>query len=239
MKFKSQIITQGSGSIGGITYSHNSSGLYQRARAIPVNPNSTFQVQIRAAFTTLVNRWSSVLTPAQRAAWELYALNVPVTNTLGDPILLSGQNWYIGNNSVVLQAQSKGFGSTAIVDTAPTTFDRGDFTTPTVTSDVSTGTTVNVTTTDAWASDDGAAMLIWQGLPTNASRNFFNGPWRLIGELAGDSTTPPSTLTITPAQLASRGYAYAAGQRVYYYFRVARGDGRLSSRQQVSTDAVA
>jgi len=43
MKFKSPILSQASGSIAGITFSHNRGGMYVRARAVPTNPGSPQQ----------------------------------------------------------------------------------------------------------------------------------------------------------------------------------------------------
>ncbi|KKM06452.1 hypothetical protein LCGC14_1743870, partial [marine sediment metagenome] len=47
MLFKSGLITQGSGSIGGLTASHNRGGMYFRARTIPTNPATSFQTVVR------------------------------------------------------------------------------------------------------------------------------------------------------------------------------------------------
>ena len=44
---------QRSGSIGGATWSHNSSGAYIRARSIPVNPNTDRQNAVRVAVRNL------------------------------------------------------------------------------------------------------------------------------------------------------------------------------------------
>lgn len=232
--FKSQMATSASGSIGGITYSRNRSGMYMRARAVPVQPNSSAQLQVRNALTDLVTAWKETLTAAQRAAWELYAQNVPVVNPLGDSVNNSGQNWYIGANTPRLQAIAKLSATIARVDPGPTIFDRGAFTTPTITYDESTGLGVTYTTADAFNSEDEAAMFIYQGAPQDAGVNFFKGPYRLVGIIEGDSSTPPSSPKLVgAATLTSLGYTVTTGQKVWTAVAVSRADGRLSTRRVI------
>lgn len=219
MKFKSQIATQVSGSVGGTTFSHNRGGLYMRARSIPVNPASPLQTVVRNAFTTLVNNWTSVLTGAQRNDWSVYATNTPVIDKLGDPITLTGQQMYIRNNTPRIQA------AFSPVNDAPTTFNLGDFTAPTYTAQAAADTiTVAFTSADAWDDEDDSAMLIFASRPQNPSVIFFKGPYRFAGSIDGDSVTPPTN----PAVLTAP-FALTAGQIVHMKASVMRADGRLST----------
>lgn len=236
--FKSQLVTQASGSVGGTTYAHTASGLYMRARSVPVNPNSANQIEVRAALTALVNRWIDVLTAAQRAAWDLYAANVPVVNALGDTFNISGQNWYIAANTPRLQALSKLAATIAVVDAAPTVFDRGDFTTPTFAADEVTGISVAYNNADAWAGAVENALLIYQGRPQNPSRNFFKGPWRLIGHVEGAVVPPTSPEVISAATLAALGFVISDPQNQWLAVSVSRADGRLSTRRILGPEVV-
>lgn len=239
MLYKSEVLTQGSGSIGGVTYSHNRAGMYRRARTIPVNPNTGNQVEVRAAFSDQVTRWTEVITPAQRAAWDLYGVNVPVTNALGDAVTLSGQNWYIASNTPRLQAATKlGPGQGAAQrDIAPVIFDRGTFTTPSFVADVSAGIIVTFTELDEWTSQVGAQMYIYQSRPQNPSINYYNGPWRLVGQVVGgDTPAPISPITILPAAVATLGYPFAVGQRIWLAVSVSQSDARLSTRRIVGPE---
>lgn len=236
--FKSHLVTQMSGSVAGTTYAHTKSGLYQRARSIPVNPNSGNQLEVRAAMTSLVAAWTEILTAAQRTAWDLYAANVPVVNTLGDSFNLSGQNWYIAANVPRLQAISKLAATIARIDDAPTIFDRGDFTTPTFVADEVTGIDVTYTNSDAWAAAVENVLLVYQGRPQNPSRNFFKGPWRLIGQVEGAVVPPTPPLNISAATLASLGFVISDAQREWLAFAVSRSDGRLSTRRLVGPETV-
>lgn len=232
--FKSQILTQASGSVGGLTFGHNRGGLYMRARSIPVNPNTTRQAAVRAGLTQAVNNWNSVLTPAERAEWTTYAANTPVTSKLGDALTLSGQQMYIRTATVGAQLTTVGGFIYPIPTAAPAVFNLGDFTTPTVpTADVVTGVSANVEMADAWAQETDSYMLLFQGRPMNASRNYFRGPWRLIGWVVGDSITPPTVITVSAANVAIRGYPLIAGQLTNLVVSVLRADGRLSTRRSL------
>ena len=116
MKFNSQIVSSASGSIGGCTYSRNRSGQYIRRRAMPVNSGSFFAQVMTAFFGELVNRWTSILTPEQRASWDLWATNTPQTDPLGNSINWTGQNAFISMNAFRLQ------GGETYVDQAPAIF---------------------------------------------------------------------------------------------------------------------
>lgn len=218
MKFKSALMTQVSGSIGGMTGSHNKGGMYFRGRSIPTNPQTAFQTAVRNALTSLVNAWSGTLTQAQRDAWDVYAINTPTTNALGDTVTRSGQQEYIGANIPRLQA------GMSPVDDAPTVFNRGEFTDPTIAIDTANDEVdVSFDNTDAWANEDDASMVVFASRPQNAGVNFFKGPYRFAGSIDGNATTAPTS----PAAIALP-FAVTAGQKVFVQVRVTRSDGRLS-----------
>lgn len=223
MLFTSQIISRGSGSIGGLTGSRNRGGNYFRARGMPTNPNTPFQQAIRSFMAQLSATWSSVLTQAARDKWDLYALNVPLPNALGEPINVGGIGMYQRTNVPRLQ-------TTAVElprqDVAPGTFDLGEFTPPVIVSATAATDTLSITfeNTDEWANEDDSAMLISISRPQNPGINFFKGPYRFADVIQGDSTTPPTS----PAAIVSP-FTFEVGQRVFVFIRVTRGDGRLSA----------
>ena len=217
--FTSPIISQGSGSLAGLTFSRNRGGNYIRARALPTNPNSTLQQAIRAAMSQLAVLWQDTLTAAQRLAWATYGDNVPVINRLGQSINLTGQNWYIGCNSVRIQA------GLARVDDAPTVFNRGDYTTPTFAIDTASDEVdVSFDNADAWANEDDSSLVVYASVPNDPTVNYFKGPYVLVGTIDGDSVTPPTS----PAAIALP-QAIVAGQRNFFRVFVSRADGRLSA----------
>lgn len=94
MKYNSPVISSASGSIAGITYSHNNGGNYTRARATPTNPNSTNQQAQRAALGAANAGWAA-LTDAQRDLWRDYAAATSWTDKLGNSITVTGHQAYV------------------------------------------------------------------------------------------------------------------------------------------------
>lgn len=217
MKFKSAVLTQVSGSVGGATFAHNRSGLYIRARSIPVNPNTPEQQATRQALAAAATRWTEVLTPAQRAAWNVYATNVNWINPLGDVVHLTGQQMYCRSTAA----------RTALgldpVDAGPIIYDTGTFTFPTCTASEATQlVSVAFDNTDDWAGEVGGAMGIYASRPYSPSVNFFRGPYQHAGQVLG-AVVPPVSPSTFPAP-----FAFAAGQRLQIFGRVVRADGRAS-----------
>jgi len=214
MKFKSHIVTQASGSVGGTTYASNQGGLYMRARSTPTNPNTGFQATVRTFFRTIMNAWTNTLTSAQRSAWDTYAKNTPIVNSLGDSKPIGANAMFLRTNSVVLQA------GLTLVTAAPTTYDLGSFTAPTFTVAASSSSaTAAFTTTDSWHAS-GGALLVYASRPQNPSINYFKGPFRLAKVILGTATSP-QTFTLP---------FVAGGTNSCVFMKVSalQPDGRLS-----------
>lgn len=227
MLFTSPVIASGSGSIAGMTFSRNKGGNYLRARAIPTNPNSSLQQAVRSAMSQLSVLWQDTLTAAQRLAWKTYAENVPLLNPLGQSRTVTALNMYIRSNVPRLQA------SLARVDDAPTTFNLGDYTSPSFAIDTANDE-VDVTfdNTDGWANEDDSSMLVFGSVPNDPTIDYFKGPYQFLATIDGDSVTPPTS----PAAIALPA-AIVAGQRNFFRVIVSRADGRLSSDFRGSSDA--
>lgn len=220
MKFKPTIAGEASGSIGALTFSHNRGGAYIRNRVVPTNPNTSQQQAVRGIMGQLTSDWLDTLTDVQRAAWDNYALQVPLLDTLGEPRNAGGIGMYIRGNSARIQA------GLARVDAGPTIYNLGAYTDPVPAQPSAAGGDMDVafTTGDAWVSEDGASMLVYCSRGVNASINYFKGPYRLAGQIDGDSGTPPTS----PATI-TLPFPVAAGQRMYVKINVTRADGRYSS----------
>lgn len=233
MKFKGTLIGEASGSLASMVFSHNRGGQYIRQRTIPTNPGSTYQTVIRGFVAQLTNLWMGVLTQAQRDAWDFYASLVPLLDALGEPRNIGGLGHYVRSNVARLQADA---GTLPRVDDAPTIFNVGDFTQPTLDTLTEAAQTVNINfdVGDDWANEDDAAMLYYVSRPQNPSINFFKGPYRFQGPILGDSLAPPAT----PA-VGGVPFPFVAGQRVFFRFIVTRADGRMSSTFRDFDTAVA
>lgn len=223
MKYKSSLLAQASGSVGGSTYSRNRYGAYIRNRAVPVNPGTQQQEAVRGFFSQLTSLWANTLTDTQREAWDTYGANVPLTDKLGDPIFCNGFCHYVRSNVPRLQA------GLPRVDDGPETFNLGDFT-PITYGATGAGNllAIGFTEADDWVGEDDASLLIYSSRNIAPTINYFRGPYRFGIQIDGDATTPPTT------PVAAAGpFDITVGNKSFGYAVVTRADGRLSAKQFV------
>lgn len=222
MLFKPLLGNQLSGSMGGITASHNRGGSYFRQRAIPVQPNTIEQQIVKAIFGALSTRWNQVLTAAQRDEWDLYAVNTPVLNVIGETITLTGLNMYIRGNSPRIQ------GSQSIIDNGPNTFGLPSVSALSLATLVPAANTFDLTfdILDGWANEDNAFLFAGSARPQKPTINFFKGPFRFAGTIEGDSVMAP-----TPPATIDAAFPFNAGDRIYVRAIVVDAQARLSQPQ--------
>lgn len=220
MKYTSAVLAGASGSLGGAVYSHNRFGQYIRTRAIPTNPQTPFQSQVRSTFGDLATAWNTLLSPAQRAAWGLYAAQVPVINSLGASVYLTGLNWYVAINSLQVRATE------ASIDLAPSVYNRTGLPFPPAAITITAATDlVNVSYDNAaeWAIDTLGLLHVFVSRPTSPTINFFRGPYRFAGVINGDTAVPPTSPTTVPAP-----FGFIAGQLGHVKLVAQAADGRTS-----------
>jgi len=219
-------VTQASGSIGGTVHARNRFGNYIRARTKPVNPCTVRQDMIRTIMSMLVIRWSTTVTVAQRAAWHTYAAAIAMKNRLGETVYLTGFNHYVRSNVVrydrLSTVKDDGPAELSLPEKDPDMYCVGYV--------ASQKIAVSFSKLLPWYTDAGSQLVIFMGEPQLATRNFFNGPWKCaggvsIGEDSPKMITPPFTLTL--------------GQKVWYYGRIMRADGRLSEPFTVASIVLA
>lgn len=216
MKYKGLLVGPMSGSMNGVTASHNAGGQYLRARVVPVNGNTPQQQAVRGYFLTLAGKWNSLLTGAQRTGWDAYGAAVGTVDALGDPRQIAGMAAYIMCNVPRLQA-----GLTR-VDAPPSVLVKPEFTLPVYTVTAPSTGSLAFTNTDPWAGEVGGGLLLWSAMGQGTGVNYFKGPYRYAGKVAGAGTPPTTPQSIGPA------FSVVAGQRVFYKVRCSRADGRLS-----------
>lgn len=211
------LVSNISGSIGGTTFARNRGGAYIRNRTIPLNPQTPRQVAVRQIFGSLSNLWSTTVSAVQRTAWELYASNVPLTNSLGEDRNVSGINMYSRGNALLLDT-----GGTR-ADDGPTIFTKGPSFTPTITLDAAADT---LTVTDLGGYDpdvDGiVGLLISQGKPQQPGVSFYKAPFQKI------SGTQPATLILLPTAVPL-AFPIAPGQAVFIRSTQVTLDGRVGT----------
>lgn len=91
-----------SGSLAGVTASHNRFGQYERSRRSPVQPTmSTRQSTAKANFAAASSAFAS-LTQEQIESWNTYADGHPVVNALGQSVKLTGHMMFVSLNAQLL-----------------------------------------------------------------------------------------------------------------------------------------
>lgn len=230
MKYRFGILGEGSGSIEGLTFSHNRYGPYVRAKVTGVNPNSARQQAVRSVWQALSNAWNSELSEAERELWRVYADSITVKDSLGRDITLTGYSMFMRTNTVALG------GAVAQVNSGPTIFTlaQADETMVGTVDEAGQEISVAFDDTRAWAGEDEALMQIQMSRPVNASVSFIPPVLRIAGYLLGDSGTP-----LTSPQVLDVPFPVAAGQKVLVVGRVLRADGRLSNHFQHTTSVTA
>jgi hypothetical protein len=218
VKFKSALLTQASGSIGGMTASRNRGGLFLRSRVIPVNPNTERQGEARANMAQAVGAWSNTLNDSERQGWNTYANGTPVVDALGDQLILSGQQMFI---KCMLPRLVAGL---AIISAAPIT--AGLATTPLVTIDpewdVSSNLTASITVPASATSGD---LNVYVSEPTSPSRTVAHAK-RAWAALEGPPVASVFTVSIAAGDLPYSGVTGAQARVTFVYLS---DDGRVSA----------
>lgn len=234
MKYLSQMIAAGSGAMGGGVWSHNAGGQYIRRRAVPVNPQTSSQVKVRTAMATAADRWSLVLTEAQRQGWRDFAAGITIQNTLGQSIKLSGFQQFCRVNQLAGYTQGGITLSSTFVgaDEAP------------VSSVIGPAVNVLGATLDSvagppvqWNLDvqvdplpTGGAIGIWLSGPVGVGRNFFKGPYILV-DVQDSAAVAVINLNATATPNYKNRYGLpTAGQKFWGYVRAQTPDGRIGPR---------
>lgn len=196
-----------SGKLGGYIFSHNKGGRYCRVFAVPTNPNSTRQQEVRGALATQSAAWES-LTDAQRSAWTTWAQNNPITDPLGQEFMRTGHQAFSG-----LRARQQDAALT-LTDDPPAEPVPAVLTTFVVA--FVDEASVTVTYTAALAADE--ALYLWMSLPQ---------------EGAGDPNFKQSVLVGYSALAAASPIAMELPRAVTTDFTVNFWGGRISEGGQV------
>lgn len=82
------------GRMAGLVYNTWHGISYVKAHSGPNQPNSAKQLAARSRLTTVGALWRG-LTQANRDAWGVYADAHPESDWTGNPLRLTGQNWFV------------------------------------------------------------------------------------------------------------------------------------------------
>src|SRR5215831_537288 len=191
-----------SGPLAGQTNSRNRFGQYVRSRAVPVNPNSTFQAAVRSRLALNAAAWRA-LTDVQRAGWTSLGLQMVRTDSLGQSYNLTGFAAYCSVNNNNLAAGN------AVVSTAPTFLTPSGLltATPTLTS---AAFSIAYTATPLGA----GIRLFAYCSPQRAAGRAFEADYRLIAVSAAAAASPLVIFTAYQSRLGTP----VTGNRIFMSF---------------------
>lgn len=213
------IATLRSGSLGNRVFARNPQGPYDRARTIPIDPATFFQLNFRARFRSVVLAWGGTLTPTQRKSWEAYASRVTVLSRIGEHRHLSGQQMFVRCNA------GRRVSIMGTILDAPTGNSLGTFALPGYTDVLGIGSiTVFFDDTEPWTLEGNSWLVVYVSNEQTLGTNFFAGPYRFAGLIRGNPTTPPTS----PGTLSDPFLPQTTGPR-WGRARIAFADGRLTS----------
>jgi len=189
-----------------------------RQRVTPTNPNTTRQQSVRNNMTELTTAWSNDLTQAQRDAWTAYANAWPITDVFGAAIVLTGLQYYVKTNTVLLQAGE------VRMDDAPADQNVESLTVVSASADVS-----NELIMVAFTPDPLGATSVLQVFATPAISpgiSFVKNKLRLITSLTAAATSP---VDVAVPWLETFGTFPAAGQKLVLQMRGLNTDNGVVS----------
>lgn len=222
MKIKwGALVVDGRGKIGGQVASKNRSGAYMRNKVTPVNPATSYQVDVRATLGSLAANWRG-LTQAQRDSWNSAVADFKKTDIFGDIQNPSGFNLYIRLNANLAAI------NVAPISAPPQPTSVSVFTsvqslsvdpTPTV------STTVVPTTLPATES-----LIIRATPPVSAGKSFVKSEFRQIAVL---TSITAGAIDVSTAWEAKFGDTLPAGSKIFVEFvHVNETTGQSSQAQQ-------
>lgn len=174
------VVTEGSGKLGGHVFSKNRGGAYIRTKVTPLNPQTSYQANVRFLLTTWSKAWSA-LTQAQILAWNAAVSSFAKTDQFGDLRNPTGKNLYVRLNVNLANA-----GAASISD-PPVPVALSEITGLAVTA------TAPGTMSVSWTSGAvpaGEAWLLESIKPVNAGRKFVKNLYRVIAVIPAAATSP-------------------------------------------------
>lgn len=215
-----------SGSIAGTTHSHNRAGQYTRNRRSPVQPvGSGRRAAVRAAFAAASTGWAD-LTNVQREAWTSFADSHPITDSLGQSVILTGHQMYVRVTSTRLNS---GLSAGAAVP--------ADLAVPNLSGVTLDFSVAGGVTIDNFTGDSAAVVVVALSRPFSPGRSFNKTFWQPLGT-DGYTTVTSAPYTLTTALYAAEFGTPVVGQRIFARITPVSTDGWNGAAAIFSTLAV-
>lgn len=192
------------GSIAGTTYLANQYGqIIARQRTAPVQPGSTYQTNMRAAFAAAEGLWRTA-SDTEREDWALYAKTVQHPGPHG-PYTLDGRSQFLSTFSLAKYLNNRFGLSIPLSEEAPVGTGWllvSGFTTQALAAP-GTGFQLNLTNDD----DHQITFHLRISGPQNDTRNFWKGPW---------STSRSITKSIAASSSGSQDFTGLTVGKAYF-----------------------
>jgi hypothetical protein len=206
------VVADARNSIDGVVYSRNQYGAYTRIKVSPTQPRTEYQLQVRGNMSEISKAWAYTLTDEERAAWETWARNNPVTDVFGNSQVLSGIAAFNRVNGVLLAIGK------SIITTPPAEFKATPLATCSI-SMTSTDQKVSITFTPSPLGTK-ERLYMWGTGKLNGGRSFFKPFLRLFGTSAAGQASPYEAGT----KYTSRFGSFAAGEKHAFLISVVNED---------------
>lgn len=200
------IVAEMRGKLNGTVFSRNSSGAYVRNKVTPVNPNTSFQSNVRADFTTVAQAWRD-LTGAERDAWNQGVVSFSHTNIFGDNVPLSGFGLHQQLNLNILAIGG------VVITAPPLPAAVFNFTSASLAAAFALQT---VTVTYAPVIPATETVILKATAPLSAGKSFVKSELRQIDTIVAADVSPFSSET---EYLAKFGAVGAVGSKLFYELR--------------------
>lgn len=188
-----EMISDMRGKLNGTVHSKNRSGQYMRTKVSPVNPQTSFQANVRSSFAFFTQNWRA-LTAAQRASWNAVVDQFQKINVFGKSFKVTGANLYIGLNRNIAT-----IAGTAITS-PPTPSTVTAVTSMSAVADVSDATIV---LTYAPAIPAGQKLALFATAAHSAGIYFVKNKLRLIGYLVTANASPYDITSLYEAKFGT------------------------------------
>lgn len=222
MKIKwGALVVDGRNKIGGQVASKNRHGAYMRNKVTPVNPGTSFQVNVRARLSSFSSNWR-VLTAGQRLAWNNAVSDYKLTDIFGDIQNPSGFNLYVKLNSNLSNI------GVAAITSPPLPVNVSVFTSATLTAAAGAQT---MSLAVLPAVQPVTETIIVRATPAlSAGKSFVKSEFR---QIATFTTATAGAYDLAAAYIAKFGPVGPAGAKVFVQVvHVNEATGQLSQKQE-------
>lgn len=217
------------GSVSGNTFSRCKYGTTSRGKTSPIQPRTLHQRNTRGLLSLVSNRWSQVLSEAERSQWNAFALTQPQTNRFGQTAYLSGQQWHNKLNFTANALTGSNF-----IATPPPSGTYPPLVALSITAGSAAGGTMSITYAGTPLVGTPYVMIyVTQCLPAGTS--YVSSKLKLIGAQASLDGAH-SIISLWKARYGN--YAPIAGMKVFALVKEANNDDGTSSVPLIASTIV-